>query len=270
MLCEHMVRAVVLAGGRGRRLAPYTISFPKPLVPIGDLPIIEIVLRQLRWHGVARATISVGYLAHLIEAYFSTRGGIPGLEIDYLRESEPLGTAGAIGLLGDVDQDILVINGDILTTLDFAAMIDDHRQSGAALTIAAYARIVTSDLGVLQIDDASMITGYSEKPSIPYEVSMGVYLYSPAAVKAVQPGEYLDFPDLVLRLLARGDSVRAFRSDCYWLDIGRREDYERASAEFADMVHQFLPDEPRSDAAITASMGVPRADKGPERRRSPR
>ncbi len=237
------MRAVVLAGGRGTRLAPYTIAFPKPLVPVGEIPIIEIVLRQLRWHGIREATISVGYLAELIQAYFATRGGIPGLEINYLREAQPLGTAGAIALLGEVDDDLLVVNGDILTTLDFTRMIEFHRQRHPALTIAVYQRTVTIDLGVLEIDERGAVTGYAEKPDLCYQCSMGIYLYSPQAVQAMVPGERLDLPDLVKRLLARGEPVLAYQSDCYWLDIGRREDYERALDEFPRMRRQFLPDE---------------------------
>jgi NDP-mannose synthase len=242
------MRAVVLAGGRGTRLAPYTVSFPKPLVPIGDIPIIEIVLQQLRRHGFSRVDISVGYLAHLIEAYFQTRGGIPGLDIHYVRESEPLGTAGALGLLGPIDEDLLVLNGDILTTLDFREMVAFHQARNPALTIAAYPRSVRIDLGVLRIDDTGAVTGYDEKPSLPYECSMGVYLYSPRAVAAISPGEHLDFPELVLRLLDRREVVLAYRSECYWLDIGRREDYERATAEFPEMARLLLPDAPATAA----------------------
>ncbi len=249
------MRAVVLAGGRGTRLAPYTIAFPKPLVPIGEIPIIEIVLRQLRWYGVTQATISVGYLAELIQAYFTTRGGIPGLEIDYLRESKPLGTAGAIGLLGHIDEDLFVINGDILTTLNFAEMIRFHREHKPALTIAVYPRNVTIDLGVLEINDGGSVTGYSEKPSFCYQCSMGIYLYSPRAAQAIVPGEHLDFPDLVLRLLAQGESVLAYESNCYWLDIGRREDYERATDEFPRMRPLFLPDENTNDSSMNPRGG---------------
>jgi NDP-sugar pyrophosphorylase family protein len=237
------MKAVVLAGGRGTRLAPFTIAFPKPLVPIGELPIIEIVLRQLRWYGITDAYISVGYLAELIEAYFLTRGGVPGLNIHYLREREPLGTAGAIGLLADATDDLLVVNGDLLTTLDFSKLIAYHRAERPAMTVAVYARTVQIDLGVLDIDEHSTVIGYAEKPQLSYQCSMGIYLYSPRAIKMVTPGERLDLPDLVARLLERGERVQAYRSDCYWLDIGRREDYERALADFPEMRAQLLPDE---------------------------
>ena len=222
---------------------------------MGELPIVEIVLRQLRWYGVTRATISVGYLAELIEAYFLTRGGVEGLEIDYLREREPLGTAGAIGLLQDVSDDLLVVNGDLLTTLDFAEMIAFHRERQPAMTIAVYPRTVQIDLGVIDIDDSGVVVGYAEKPRLSYQCSMGIYLYSPRAVQAIVPGERLDLPDLVLRLLERGEQVQAFRSDCYWLDIGRREDYERALAEFPSMRSQLLPDEGAVENACESGHG---------------
>lgn len=237
------MRAVVLAGGRGTRLAPYTTAFPKPLVPVGEIPIIEIVLRQLRWYGITDVVLSVGYLAELIQAYFVARGPIPGLDISYLRESKPLGTAGALGLLGDADDHLLVMNGDVLTTLDFGVMMRAHLAEAPALTIAVHPRTVKIDLGVLTVQDDHSVVGYDEKPSLPYLVSMGVYIYSRVALEAIQPGERLDFPDLVLRLLARNQRVMAHDAPCFWLDIGRHDDYERAVEAFEELRAGFLPDE---------------------------
>lgn len=237
------MRAVVLAGGRGTRLAPYTTSFPKPLVPIGDLPILDIVLRQLRWYGIEEAILSVGHLAALIEAYFLAREPIPGLKISYLRESKPLGTAGALAMLGNADENLLVVNGDVLTTLNFAEMMDFHAQQESVLTIAVHPKTVQIDLGVLDVDDSGSIVAYREKPSLEYLCSMGVYLYSRKALEAIEPGQRLDFPDLVLRMLAQNHRVASYRPDCYWLDIGRPDDYEMANDEFARMRHLFLPGE---------------------------
>jgi NDP-sugar pyrophosphorylase family protein len=236
-------RAVVLAGGRGTRLAPYTTAFPKPLVPIGGMPILEIVLRQLRWYGVREVILSVGYLAQLIEAYFATRGPIPGLEITYLRETQPLGTAGALALLGNVDDNLLVVNGDILTTLDFGKMMEFHLCNKPALTVASYRKDVKIDLGVLKVDSGSKIVVYDEKPTLEYLCSMGIYMYSRRALESIEVGQRLDFPDLVLRMLAEGQETLAYQSDCYWLDIGRHDDYERAMEEFSRMRSSFLPDE---------------------------
>ena len=240
-------RAVVLAGGRGTRLAPYTTVFPKPLVPIGGMPILEIVLRQLRWYGVREVILSVGYLAQLVEAYFATRGPIPGLEITYLKETQPLGTAGALALLGNVDDNLLVVNGDILTTLDFGKMIEFHLCAQPALTIASYRKDVKVDLGVLRVDPSSSVVGYDEKPLLHYLCSMGIYMYSRRALESIELGQPLDFPNLVLRLLAQGETALAYQSDCYWLDIGRHDDYERAMDEFSRMRGLFLPDEVASN-----------------------
>jgi NDP-mannose synthase len=237
------LRAVVLAGGRGRRLAPFTAVFPKPLAPIGDVPIIDIVLRQLRWHGVQQAVISVGYLGGLIEAYFATRGGIPGLEISYLRENAPLGTAGALGMLRDLDEDVLVVNGDVLSDFNYSDLIAFHQERRPALSIAVHHREVMIDLGVVDFADGGVVTGFREKPRIEYHCSMGINIYSPRAIQAIAPGESLDFPDLALRLMNEGEPVLAYTTDCYWMDIGRRDDYDRALEEFPEMRDRLLPDE---------------------------
>jgi NDP-mannose synthase len=238
------MRALVLAGGLGRRLAPLTTVFPKPLAPIGEMPILEIVLRQLHWYGVREVIISIGYLGELIEAYLSTRSALPGLRISYLRETVPLGTAGPIGLLEERDQDLLVVNGDILTTLDFGRIVAYHRERQPALTVGVHARTMTVDLGVLELGAADRVQAYVEKPSFVYQCSMGVNVYAPSAIRAIEAGEVLDFPALVERLLSRGEAVLAYRADCYWQDIGRRDDYEQAVAEFDRMRDLLLPGEP--------------------------
>lgn len=237
------MRAIVLAGGRGRRLAPLTTVFPKPLAPIGDVPIIDIVLRQLRWHGIREVTISVGYLGELIQAYFATRGGVPGLDITYVREDTPLGTAGPLALLDNRDEDILVINGDVLSDFAYSDLIAFHLEKRPALSIAVHHREVNIDLGVVDFAADGVVTGFSEKPSIEYHCSMGINLYSARALQAITPGEQLDFPDLALRLIERGEEVLAYRTDCYWMDIGRRDDYDRAIEEFPSMRDRLLPDE---------------------------
>jgi NDP-sugar pyrophosphorylase family protein len=165
------------------------------------------------------------------------------MAIRYLRERDPLGTAGPVGLLGPLDDDLLVMNGDLVTTLDYSKLIEFHRAERPSMTIAVHRRTVRIDLGVLEIDPGSAIVSYAEKPELTYSCSMGVYIYSPRAAQAIRPGERLDLPDLVARLLERGERVLAYQPDCYWLDIGRREDYERAMAEFADMRSRLLPDE---------------------------
>jgi NDP-mannose synthase len=175
-------------------------------------------------------------------------GSKHGLSIDYFREDEPLGTAGALALLDDLGDHFLVMNGDVLTDLDYAGLLAEHVESGAAATIAAHKRDVDISLGVLQFDDGAdpaRLTGYVEKPTYHYEVSMGVYAFARRVLDHVEPGKRLDFPDLVLRLIEKGETVRAKRSEDYWLDIGRHDDYETAMDEFERMRERFLPDESR-------------------------
>lgn len=242
-----MKRAVVLAGGLGMRLRPYTTVLPKPLMPVGDRPILDIIVRQLRHAGFERLTIVTGHLAELIEAFFGD-GEKYGIAIDYYREDEPLGTVGALALLDGLDDDFLVMNGDVLTDLAYGEFLDQHSSSGAAASVAAHRREVQVSLGVLQFEDegdADRLTGYIEKPTYHYEVSMGVYAFSPRAIEQIEAGQRLDFPDLVLKLLDAGETVRARRSESdYWLDIGRHDDYETAMDEFERMRDRFLPDSP--------------------------
>ena len=237
-------RAVILAGGKGTRLRPYTTVLPKPLMPVGDRPILDIVIRQLRHRGFGRATIATGYLAELIEAFFGdgTRHGIP---VDYVREDEPLGTAGALSLVEGLDEDFLVMNGDVLTDIDYGGLFERHSSDGAAATIATKVRHVQVSLGVLRFGedgDPTRLTGYDEKPVIDYEASMGVYCFSPRVLEYIEPGRRLDFPDLILRLIAAGEVVRAHRSSDFWLDIGRHDDYEEAQEEFERLRDRIVPD----------------------------
>jgi NDP-sugar pyrophosphorylase family protein len=239
-----MKRAVILAGGEGTRLRPYTTVLPKPLMPIGDRPVLDIVMRQLRAHGFEQVTIATGYLAELIEAFFRD-GAAYGIPIDYYREHEPLGTVGALALIDGLGQDdVLVMNGDVLTDIDYGALLERHRASDAAATIATKVRHIQVSLGVLRFDDdgdPTRLTGYDEKPAIDFTASMGVYCFAPHALSYIKPGEHLDFPDLVLRLIAAGEVVRAWQSDDYWLDIGRHDDYEQAQEEFEAVRDRLIP-----------------------------
>ena len=225
------MRAVILAGGLGTRLRPYTTVLPKPLVPIGDRPILEHIIRRLSSAGVDRVDLCLGYLGELIRAYFSQATTLPeGVELHWHWEREPLGTAGALRTVPDLDDTFIAMNGDVLTTLDYAALMDFHRDRGAALTVAMHARKVEIDLGVIESSDG-MITGYREKPTLDYNVSMGVYVYEPRALDHLPEG-VCQFPDLVERLLDAGEPVAAFRSDADWFDVGTIDEHERAMAEF--------------------------------------
>ena len=234
------VKAVILAGGKGTRLAPYTTIFPKPLVPIGERPILEIIIRQLVRQGITDILLSVGHLGELIEAYFQNgRRNIPGLKLAYFRESQPLGTAGPLALIPGLDETFLVMNGDVLTSLNYQALLEFHRASRAALSVAMHRKEVRVDLGILETNEFSELVSYREKPLYRFDVSMGIYVYEPRVLRHIQRGQYLDFPDLVIHLLERGEKVVGYHSQDYWLDIGRREDYELAQQEFESRVAEF-------------------------------
>lgn len=225
------MKAVILAGGKGRRLRPYTTVFPKPLMPIGDKPILEIILNQLQHHGVDEAIIAVGHLPELIMAFFGN-GSKFDINISYSKEQEPLGTAGCLGLMKEkLDEPFLMMNGDILTNLSFSDFFNFHLKSEAIASIALTRRNVHIDFGVIEIDGNNEIIGYDEKPDLHYLVSMGIYAFNADVLEYIEKNTYLDFPDLVKNLLSQGEKVKAFLFDDYWLDIGRMDDYSRANNE---------------------------------------
>ncbi|MFD5469502.1 NDP-sugar synthase [Streptomyces sp. NPDC127105] len=226
------MHAVILAGGKGVRLRPYTTALPKPLVPIGDQhAILEIVLRQLSAAGFTTCTIAIGHLGEIIRAYVGD-GSQWGMKVDYSTEESPLGTMGPLLTMRDrLPETFLVMNGDVLTDLDYADMLHRHRDSGAPLTIATYTRKVHIDFGVLTTE-ASKVVAFTEKPSLDYRVSMGVYGLSRSTLDGYTPGLPLGFDELVLDLLADRRPPYAYEFDGYWLDIGRPDDYDQANAEF--------------------------------------
>ena len=232
-------RAVILAGGRGTRLRPYTVVLPKPLMPIGDFPILEVIVRQLARAGFGRITMAVNQQAELIKAFFQD-GAKWGLGIDYSLEDKPLGTMGPLRLIGDLPEHFLVMNGDVLTDLDFAKLFDDHVASGAIFTISSSAREEIIDYGVLDTDADGRLTGFREKPRSRYEVSMGVYILDARVLKYIPHDRLYGFDHLMLDLMAAGERVAVRRFDGYWLDIGRPDDYARAIDEFDAMRSRFL------------------------------
>ncbi len=247
------MKAVILAGGTGTRLRPYTTILPKPLMPVGNYPISEILVRQLRHYGVNEITFAVGYLNQLIEAYFGD-GKRWGVAIKYLREASPLGTAGPLAQLADFDQPLLVMNGDILTDLDFALFYRAHLDNGAEVSVATYTKTVKIDLGVVVSNRGNEIVEYLEKPTSTYQVSMGVYAFSPAVLNLIPSGERFDFPDLVTKLISVGRKVRVFPHDGLWLDIGRSEDYLAAAEVMEQNFEKLMPgaSEPVSSYRVEA------------------
>lgn len=240
------MKAVVLAGGKGTRLAPYTKILPKPLMPIGDMPILEILLRQMRRAGVDEVILTVGHLSGLLNAFFQD-GSRWGLNIRYSYEDKPLGTAGPLSLVDGLDDTFLVTNGDVLTNLELKDLIAFHRSSRAVATIATHTRRVHVDLGVIRFDAhpgrSNRVTGYIEKPTYDFRVSMGIYVFEPRVLQYVERNQRLDFPDLVLRLLQAGERVMGYPFDGYWQDLGRPDDYEQAVQEWDTLRPQILGDE---------------------------
>jgi NDP-sugar pyrophosphorylase family protein len=236
------MRAVVLAGGKGTRLAPYTTILPKPLMPIDDMPILEVMLRQMKHAGINHVVLTVGHLASLLRAYFGD-GTQWNLDITYSYEQVPLGTAGPIALVPGLVKTFLVTNGDVLTTLDIKKLLAFHKQKGGIATIAAHRRQVKIDLGVIQCDGDERVSGYIEKPTTDYTVSMGVYVFEPRILEYIPVGQYLDFPELILKLIDHGERVNGYIFDGYWMDLGRQDDYEQANQDFCNMKKQFLPED---------------------------
>ncbi|MDR2075663.1 MAG: NTP transferase domain-containing protein [Desulfovibrio sp.] len=236
-------KAVIMAGGKGTRLAPYTAIIPKPLVPLGDISILEMILLQLKHHRITDVVLAVNHLSHLFQAYFGN-GERQGLRIDYSLESHPLGTAGPLGaVLDSMSPDFFLLNGDLLTNMDFAGMYAAHCRNKADATIAVHERELKSDFGVIDMDEDGLLVGYREKPSYRHFVSMGCYVLSREAVKPfVAADTYLDMPDLMRLMMDAQKKVYCNKADCVWLDIGRPEDYAQAQELFAKQPELFLPE----------------------------
>ncbi|MHC4122775.1 MAG: sugar phosphate nucleotidyltransferase [Planctomycetota bacterium] len=235
-------RVVILAGGKGTRLKPYTTVFPKPLMPIGDMPILEVVLRQLKYYGFRKITLSVNHMADLLQTFFGN-GQKLGIDITYCMEDEPLGTAGSISLVENITDTFLVMNGDLLTTLDYGTMVNEHINSVSSATIAVFPREVKIDFGVLDIDDAGELVTYKEKPRCEYLVSMGVNAFDKSVLEFIPKNKYLDIPTLMMQLKNAKRKVMTFRSKCEWLDIGRPDDYEQAVITFERSRGKYLKDD---------------------------
>jgi NDP-sugar pyrophosphorylase family protein len=234
-------RAVVLAGGKGSRLRPYTVVLPKPLMPIGDYPILEVILRQLAGQGFDRVTLAVNHQAEIVRA-FCGDGSKWGIRIDYSFETTPLSTIAPLRLIGDLPENFLLMNGDVLTDLPMGKLYQEHVDQKRLFTIAASERTHIVDYGVLHASDDRLI-GFEEKPKIQYLVSMGVYIVNRSVLDRVPAGQKYGFDDLMLDMLAHKESAHVERYSGYWLDIGRVDDYMRAVEEFEERRKQLLPDE---------------------------
>ncbi|HWH00404.1 MAG TPA: sugar phosphate nucleotidyltransferase [Pilimelia sp.] len=241
------MHAVILAGGKGVRLRPYTTALPKPLVPIGDShAILEIVLEQLASCGFRSATLAINHLGPLIKAFVGD-GARWGMRVDYVEETVPLSTVGPLfGMRDRLPEHFVVMNGDVLTDLDYGDLLHRHRLSGAPLTVAVATRTTSIDFGVLTVE-GDKVVGFTEKPALTYQVSMGVYGMSRRTLAPYQPGRPFGFDQLVLDLLDRGDHPAGYQFDGFWLDIGRPEDYDAANQDFDRLRPILLPS--RAEAA---------------------
>jgi mannose-1-phosphate guanylyltransferase len=252
------MRGVVLAGGLGQRLRPHTAAVPKPLLPLAGRPVLEILLRQLGSQGFRRIDLCVGHLSRLVRAHFGD-GRDLGLRIDYHEEAEPLGTIGPLRAIPGIreDESVLVVNGDILTDVDFAAIVETHERDGADATVCLTRRDLTCDFGVVEVDESGLLATFVEKPASPVMVSIGVNVVCGAALSTIAPDERIDVPDFMLRLKQRGKRVRCHPVEGLWLDIGRVEDYRAAEEIVAREPARFFMDggEPRATRAMIQQRG---------------
>jgi NDP-sugar pyrophosphorylase family protein len=233
------MKAVILAGGKGTRLRPYTTVIPKPLVPLGDKPILELLINRLRQFGITDLTVCVNHLAELIMAYFGD-GSKWGVRINYSMEDKPLSTVAPLKLIKDLPDDVLVMNGDLVTDLKFDELFDYHKRNKALLTVATYKRRSKIDFGVIDVDERTgSATGFQEKPEHQLNVSMGVYVFNKNILNYVPDGKPFGFDNLMLALLDKKQEVKIYPYEGYWLDIGRPEDYEKASGEI-DKINSLL------------------------------
>lgn len=232
--------AVILAGGKGTRLKPFTATIPKPLLPLGDVPILEVVLQQLVFAGFDRVVITLGHMSHLFNAVIGD-GSRWKMRIDYCLEKEPLGTAGSLRLINNLDDNFLVMNGDLLTTLDYSNLFRIHISHGAWGTIALHCREVHIDYGVVHVDNNGLLKEYIEKPTIPYAVSMGINILNKRCIDYIPGTGKFDMPQLMTAMRQAGGKVICHETDCYWQDIGRFDDYQQANEDFNSDTSRFLP-----------------------------
>jgi NDP-sugar pyrophosphorylase family protein len=234
-----IMRAVVLAGGEGARLKPYTYVLPKPLMPVGEYPVMEIIVRQLAYYGYKHITITVGYHAEIIQSFFGN-GEKWNIKIDYSLEDKPLSTMGPLKLIKDLPDNFLVMNGDVLTDLNYNDLYAYHMSNRNIFTISAYQRVLKSEYGVLEINTENQLIGFQEKPVVTYDVSMGIYVVNNKILEYIPEGKIFGFDHLMRDLIKLHIPVSVKKYNGYWLDIGRPEDYTQAVEEFAALKEKFL------------------------------
>jgi NDP-mannose synthase len=228
-------RAIILAGGKGTRLKPYSIALPKPLVPVGETPILEIIIKQLIKNGFNHITLTVNHMSDIIKAFFGD-GSKWNIKIDYSLEEKPLSTMGPLNLIKDLPDDFLIMNGDVLTNLNFKELYDSHKLSGSIFTISSFKRNQKNEYGVLEVNEKSQLIGFFEKPVTHFNVSMGVYIAKKSILSYIPHNVAYGFDDLMLDLIEKKISVTVKPFEGYWLDIGRPDDYEKACNDIEKIV----------------------------------
>jgi NDP-sugar pyrophosphorylase family protein len=223
------MKAIILAGGKGTRLKPYTHVLPKPLVPIGERPILAILIQQLKKYGIHEITLCVNHMGELIMAYFGN-GEKFGVTIEYSREETPLGTIAPLKLIKNLPDDFLLMNGDLLTDLNFQVFFNYHLENKALITVGTYQRKVSIDFGIVKIEN-NTIKGFLEKPQYDYSVSMGIYAFNKKLLDFAPDHRPFGFDDLMLTLLKHKQEIKAYPFNGYWLDIGRPEDFDKANQD---------------------------------------
>jgi len=229
------MKAVILAGGEGRRLLPYTTVFPKPMMPVGQRPILEIILSQLKAAGITDIIIAAGHMEELIRAFFQD-GQKLGISIRYSREEAPLGTAGPLSLIRhQLPDTFLLMNGDILTDLDFARLVEHHSASQREVTLVLARRSQMVDFGVVHLAPTGEFESWDEKPVVQYVVSAGIYMMESSVLDHVPDNTFFNLPDLITSLNTKGLRIKSYIHEGYWLDIGRPSDYEKACADSEEL-----------------------------------
>jgi NDP-mannose synthase len=249
--------AVILAGGKGTRLKPFTNSLPKPLIPLGNTPVLELIIQQLKLYGFTNITLAVGHLSELIKAYFGD-GAKWGVNLHYVFESHPLGTAGPLLNIPNLSDDFLVLNADLVTELNLADLFETHVKQGNMATLAVNQRTTQIEFGVLELaGERHQITQFNEKPTLVHSVCMGIHALNKQALSYLNPNEFCGIDQLMARMMNDGHAIYAFPFEGYWLDIGRHTDYETAQADFERMQHRLLPR--ISPASTNTIIGVHKA-----------
>jgi NDP-mannose synthase len=236
------MKAVILAAGEGTRLRPYTKVLPKPLLPLGERPMLDILLRQLAYYGFTEITVTAFWLRDAIRLFLQMmQSELPNVKLTYVAQDKLMGTAGGISSLPNLDDTFLVMNADVLTTMNYADLMRYHKEKGAALTIGMYPKKIKISLGVLQMDADNNLLGYAEKPESSYPVSMGIYVFDPSALPYIPPNDYMDLPTLAKRLMDDQKRVVVYPFDGHWIDIGKPEDFTEAQEQYEKLKNEFLP-----------------------------